>query len=257
MAHAKKIAPQTGDVESTIPKRPFGRDLWIGFRQCFPLAISAGMYGAVLGVLAGQKGVNIPELIAMNAMMFAGAAQFVVVDMWDHHPLPIAAIIVAAFIVNLRYFLMCAALRPIFSGSKLWKYFVCVFLTADENWALTLSEKDKGAGPGHLLGGGSCILLLWMISTILGHQFGSLIKNPDQYGIGFALTATFIALAIGTYKDKRDILPWIVAAVTAGLTWAWIPGKWYILVGGTLGSLVAALTNPTPEEKLKEPCHAD
>jgi len=45
-----------------------------------PLAVSAVVYGAVLGVLSGQQGVSWAEMMGMNIFLFAGSAQFVMVE---------------------------------------------------------------------------------------------------------------------------------------------------------------------------------
>jgi predicted branched-subunit amino acid permease len=43
------------------------------------------------------------------------------------------------------------------------------------------------------------------------------------------------------WKGKRDIAPWLVAAVAAIAAAHWLPGKWYILIGGLAGSLTGAM----------------
>ena len=52
------------------------------------MAASVAAYGSVLGMLAAQKGLAWTELLAMNLSIFAGSAQFVMVEMWAP-PLPV------------------------------------------------------------------------------------------------------------------------------------------------------------------------
>jgi len=59
-----------------------------------PVAASVIAYGSVLGVLAAQKGAGWQQLLFMNLSIFAGSAQFVMVDMWNP-PLPVVEIVVA------------------------------------------------------------------------------------------------------------------------------------------------------------------
>ena len=89
----------------------------------------------------------------MGAVVFAGAAQFVAVDLWTG-PVPLVDIVVATAIVNLRYVLICASLRPVVVGLSLPQKLVSVHLVVDENWALTMAAKDGRGTPGYLLGGG-------------------------------------------------------------------------------------------------------
>ena len=55
-----------------------------------PVAASVVAYGSVLGVLAAQKNLSWLELLVMNVSVFAGSAQFVMVDMWGPQ-LPISS----------------------------------------------------------------------------------------------------------------------------------------------------------------------
>ena len=48
-----------------------------------------------------------------------------------------------------------------------------------------------------------------------------------------------LALLLGMWKGRQTLLPWAVAAVVAVVAHAWLPGKWYIVIGGLCGSIVA------------------
>src|SRR5690606_3472175 len=87
-----------------------------GARACVPVAISVAAYGLVWGVLARGAGLSLLEVVLMSGLVFAGAAQFVALDLWSATPasLPIGALVLAAFIVNLRYLLLTATLRPLY-----------------------------------------------------------------------------------------------------------------------------------------------
>jgi predicted branched-subunit amino acid permease len=60
----------------------------LGARTFVPLAISIAAYGVVWGVLAGQAGLSALEVFLMCGLVFAGASQFVALDMWDGAALP-------------------------------------------------------------------------------------------------------------------------------------------------------------------------
>ena len=92
----------------------------------------------------------------MSAMVFAGAAQFVALDLWraSTDTLPIGAILVSTLIVNLRFVLMSASLHPLFERER--HRWLKAFLISDENWALTSGELAQGRGSvGFLLGAGA------------------------------------------------------------------------------------------------------
>ena len=92
-----------------------------GARAFLPLAISIAAYGVVWGVLAGQAGLGVIDVLLMSGLVFAGASQFVALDMWSTTALPVASIVVATAIVNLRMALMSATMRPLVAGLPRWR----------------------------------------------------------------------------------------------------------------------------------------
>lgn len=215
-------------------------DFQRGFKANMPIGLSVMAYGSVLGILAAQKGVSWLDMVLMNSAVFAGAAQFVMVDMWGIQ-MPVVEMTLAVFVINLRYMLIGASLEPVFSGHSLRHKFLMMHLVADENWAVTMAETRRGrATTWFLFGGGLCVYLTWSFGTLAGLLGGAAIANPEAYALDFAFTAVFTALAVGMWQGKGDLIPWGVAGVLAVTAEAMLPGKWYIVIGG-LGGAVAAM----------------
>ncbi|MET3928045.1 AzlC family ABC transporter permease [Devosia sp. 2618] len=222
----------------------FSDQFYAGARACIPVCISVAAYGVVWGVLARGAGLSLFEVILMSGLVFAGSAQFVALDLWTATPssLPIGPLILAALIVNLRYLLLTATLRPLFRPDQQLKGALMMGIVSDETWAMTVGEMSKGRGTiGFLLGGGVLAYCVWMATTVTGHVLGSAIDDPTKYGLDFAFTATFLALLLGMWKGKGDLVPWIVAALVAIVSAKYIEGSWYILIGGIVGSLAGAI----------------
>ena len=58
----------------------------------------------------------------------------------------------------------------------------------------------------------------------------------------FAFTATFIALLLGMWKGRGDLVPWIVAALVAIAAKRLLPdSNWFIIIGGLAGSFAGAV----------------
>ncbi len=230
-------APQNGSAQ-----------FWLGVRMFLPVAVSIAAYGVVWGVLAGQKGMSVGEVALMSGLVFAGASQFVALDMWAPGHLPILSIVIATAIVNLRMLLMSATLRPLTSHLPLPQGLGAMFFVSDEQWAMTMAEVRKGRGSvAFLLGTGVLSWIAWVGSTVCGRVLGAFIDNPAKYGLDFAFTATFLALLLGMWKGRGDILPWLVGALAAIATAQLVEGNWYIIVGGLVGSFAGAYA-----ETLKE-----
>lgn len=213
-----------------------------GMRACLPVAVSVGAYGLVWGVLARSTGLSAIEVMMMSGLVFAGSAQFVALDLWDPLNLPIGPIILATLIVNLRYMLLTATLRPLYQKPAAAKSMLSLFLVTDENWAMTVGAMTRGGGSvAFMAGGGALIYLAWMCTNLVGYGLGSAIDDPSRWGLDFAFTATFLSLLLGMWKGKTDLIPWLVAALAALVTVHFVSGSWYILVGGLVGSFAGAV----------------
>lgn len=130
----------------------------------------------------------------MNLSVFAGSAQFVMIDLWLPS-LPIAEITLAVLVINLRYLLIGASLNPLFCGRPLWHKATFMHLVADENWAMTMARFRHGhITTWFLLGGGLCVQAAWCAGTMTGHRLGNFISNPEMFGLDFTFVAVFTAL---------------------------------------------------------------
>lgn len=219
------------------------QQFFAGAGACIPVAISVAAYGLVWGMLARGAGLSPLEVVMMSGLVFAGAAQFVALDLWTTTPgaLPVGALVLAALIVNLRYLLLTATLRPLYPPGKVGRGALSMFLVSDENWAMTVAAMARGGGSvAFLMGGGALAYVSWLSTNLLGYSLGSAIADPRQWGLDFAFTATFIALLLGMWKGRSDLVPWLVAAAVAILTSRFVDGSWHILAGGLAGSLAGA-----------------
>lgn len=212
-----------------------------GFRACLPLALSGFAYGIAFGVLSRQAGMSLLEGVLMSGLVYAGAAQFAALGLWVT-PLPITALILTTVVINLRHLLMGAALAPHIADLPLWKRLLSAYFITDESWALTMGRFAQGSRNGaFLLGTGIALMLAWVGATVVGQLAGSVISDPTRWGLDFAFSAVFLALLVGMWRGRSDLLPWGVAAVVAVLAARLLPGTWYILLGGLAGSLVGGL----------------
>lgn len=214
-----------------------------GFLACVPVALGVAGYGILFGVLAREAGLSVPTAVFMSATVLAGAAQLIAVGMWEW-PVPIVAVLGTTLVVNFRYLLMGASLRPWFRQLTSHQAYTSLFFMADENWALTVEDLRSGSGRGaFLLGSGLAIWVFWVVATAAGAVVGGLLEDPARYGLDFVLTAVFLALIVGFWEGRESLAPWAVAGVVAFGVAALVPGRWYILAGGLAASLVEVIRN--------------
>ncbi len=222
---------------------------WRGFRAGIPPALGVFTYGVVLGVLASGKDIGPVELAAMNALIFSGSAQFVLIGLWSG-TLPFWQMALAATAVNLRYPLLTASIAPLLAPLAPLSRALRIHLLADENWAVSLAAWRRGeGGADHLLGSSLCVFLSWMAGTLAGALFGAFLGDLRTYGLDFAFTAVFTALTVSFWRGKGDLLPWGVAAAVSLLVSRLLPGTGCVLAGGLAGALSATLGGNGAERK--------
>ena len=205
------------------------------------MAISGCAIGLVFGTLAGQAGLGAVESALMSALVFSGAAQFLVLGLWAS-PLPVVAIVLTTLVVGLRHLLMGAALGPVFSKLPRLKAYASVYFMADENWALTMGEFDKGRRDGaFLLGGGLLMFLVWKGLRWSGACSVARSRTP-RAGASTSHSPPYSSPSSrGCGRGGPDLLPWTVAAAVSVAAHHWLPGQWYILLGGLAGSFAGVV----------------
>jgi uncharacterized membrane protein len=134
------VSKNTGETEGRISFTLAGA--LAGARRCVPIAISGCGIGLVFGTLAGQAGLGAGEAVLMSALVFSGAAQFVVLGLWAV-PLPVATIVLATLVVGLRHVLMGAVLAPVFSKLPRLRAYGSVFFML---WLASRFDLSERAG---------------------------------------------------------------------------------------------------------------
>jgi predicted branched-subunit amino acid permease len=168
-----------------------------------PVGASVAAYGSVLGMLAAQKGLTWLQLLAMNLSVFAGSAQFVMVEMWAP-PLPVVEMILAVLIINMRYLLIGASLHPLFVGKSLAHKAGIMHLVADENWAVTMAAYRRKACHHRFFAGRRHLPVQRLVhGHLAGPPIGSAGGPAGAFALDFAFVAVFTALTVSMWRGKR------------------------------------------------------
>jgi 4-azaleucine resistance transporter AzlC len=209
-----------------------------GARRTLPIGAAVAVYGTVFGALAAQAGMSSLEATLMSGLVFAGAAQFIALELWAT-PLPIFALALTALIVNLRHLLMGATLAGWLRGLPPPQLAASAAVLSDESWALTTQAQRNGERDrAFLIGSGLVLFVCWVGSTAVGALAGGVIEDPEAFGLDFAFTAVFLVLLVGFWRGRADLLPWVSGGAVALAVEAAVEGPWYILAGGLAGSIL-------------------
>jgi 4-azaleucine resistance transporter AzlC len=210
-------------------------ELLAGVRAELPVAVGVIPFGMIFGVLGVAAGLPPALAQAMSAVIFAGSAQFIGVQLIGAGA-PAAVLLLTTFIVNLRHLLYSASMAPHLRHlSPLWRWLLAYLLT-DEAYVMTiLHYNDRRIAPAHkhwfFLGAGLTLWLVWQASTAVGIFVGA--QAPANWSLDFTLALTFIGLVVPSLVDRPNTAAALAAGVVAVLTHG-LPYK--------LGLMAAALT---------------
>jgi 4-azaleucine resistance transporter AzlC len=229
---------------------------WPEFRtgaiDILPVIVAAVPIGVLWGTLAAGKGLTPIEAGLISISVFAGAAQYVAIELW-REPAPWILLTVTVFIVNVRHVMMGASLsRHMGDIPSGWRA-PLMFLMADENWAF--SERRALARPltmSYYLGLALPMVVTWTISSVTGALAGRNLGDPAVYGFDFAFSALFIGILAGFWKGPRTGAVLAASAVVAAIAKIYIEGAWYIVLGGIAGVAVAGILHRNGEEERRD-----
>lgn len=213
-----------------------------GVRLIMPILPGIATFSAAFGTVALQKGMTLGEAVAMSAFVFAGAAQMVVMELWREPLTPALVLAMCGVVgaVNLRLVLMGAALRPWFGPAGAGVYPTLFWLT-DANWVMALRYRAGGGDDrGVFLGSGLALWVVWVASTVPGHLFGTLVREPKAWALDLVMPAFFVVMLVPLWRGARAALPWAAAGIVSlAVSWL-VPGYWFIVAGAVAGSLAGA-----------------
>jgi len=171
-----------------------------GMRAAAILAPGPLLFGISFGLLAPTAGMDSLATVAFSATTFAGSAQFAAVSVLGVGG-SVAAAVVAAALLNVRYAPMSVAAASAFHGPW-WRRLLEAQLIVDESWAIA---GRTGYRRAILIGAGLLLYPLWVAGTALGLIVGDRLGTPEDYGLDGAFAALFLGLALPTLRSPRAI----------------------------------------------------
>jgi len=212
--------------------------VWTGFKQLVPLSVFVVVFGVAFGLAAAQSGLSAPAIIAMSTLVFAGASQFAALELWGPQ-VSLLTLVITVFAINARHLLMGATLYPWLRHLPTRKRYGVMLVASDANWALSMQAFSRGQpGLGLLLGGGLALWSFWIFGTWLGVYFGSVIQDPERFGLDMVMGCFLLAMVVGGEKNLRMLVIWTLAASSSILAYWFLPENSHVIVGAITGGLV-------------------
>ncbi|MFD1017708.1 AzlC family ABC transporter permease [Thalassobacillus hwangdonensis] len=223
-----------------------------GFAAGFPIMLGYMPIAITYGVLAGQSGLSVMETTWMSVLVFAGASQFMGVNLIA---LGTGAmeIIIATFVLNFRHFVMSLSFMNRLRGIPLrWKAPLSLGLT-DETFTVSALHYDR-ADQKHGTWFYAALILTaytsWVGGSFLGGVLGDIIPDQLSQSMGIALYAMFIGLLIPSVKKEMKVaIIAVIAMLINYICTLFMATGWAIVCGTVFGGLSGVLLLEGDEQK--------
>lgn len=176
-----------------------------------PLSIAVIPWGILAGSLAVDAGLFNLQAQAVSAIIFAGSIQLVGMAMVKAGA-SLSTLLLTTLILTSRHLLYSATLRSRISHLPLLQRLMLGFLLTDELFAVSSHTTRRQFQFWYAFGAGFSFYLMWQLASAGGIMLGQSIPDLNQYGLEFAVAATFIAIIIPTIK-KISILVCVLSAL--------------------------------------------
>ena len=198
--------------------------------------------GTTFGVVARQSGLQPVEIAGMSLLVFAGASQFAMVQLFSER-VPTAIVIASVLFINLRHVLMAASLRAQLQRLPLAGRIVAGFVLTDESFAMATGYFRRGGRSlAYYFTFAISLYVLWNLATLAGIAIGSAIGDPRRLGVDFAITATFTGIVVLAIRRRSEAVIAVVAALVSGGLALAGASTLAVITAGAVAPVIAVVT---------------
>ena len=221
-------------------------ELAAGVKAGLPIALGYLPIAVAFGLLAKSQGVPNSIGMLMSLLIYAGASQFIGINLLVLGT-SFGEIVIATFLLNLRHFLMSAALSQKLEGTlpKSWRA-VLAFGVTDETFAVNALQTKEFLSPYFVLGLHTVAFAAWNAGTWLGLFFAAGLPEIIKASMGIALYAMFIGLLVPHIKSSRPAFTVALLAILLNSLLVWsadilgLSGGFSIILATVLGAAAGA-----------------
>ncbi len=175
-----------------------------GVQAGIPIALGYLPVALTYGLLAKNTGLTFMEASGMSLFVFAGASQFMALQMIAVGTSSLE-IILATFIINIRHFLMSASINERTGKDHPVKKLIYAFGITDETFSVASLYRGRLNAP-FMFGLVLTAYGSWVLCSIAGYTLGASLPQILQDSMGIALYALFIGLIVPSLKKHLKIV---------------------------------------------------
>lgn len=227
-------------------------EFWTGTKDSLPIMFAVTFFAMLFGATGVNNGLSFGETLLSSATVFAGASQFVFLDLYGKQ-VPVWSILLAVFAINFRHVLYSASLGRYMGDFSASQKYSAFFLLCDPLFgAGEIRAQDKSLTPSYYFGYGIPLYFIWIGFTSIGALFGKLITNPQALGFDMLLSIYFLSLLMG-FRSRPNWLATVLASgVASVLIFKTLGAPWHIMLGSLVGVTLAAIIGKPDVEEGKD-----
>ncbi|HHP1481158.1 TPA: AzlC family ABC transporter permease, partial [Klebsiella pneumoniae] len=206
-------------------------------------------FSFIVGALSVSAGMSVWQSTAWSAIVIAGSAQMLALNMLKTGA-TLGVIIFTTLIINLRHVLYSASISGTVREASFFKKCFMSYALTDEVYATTVKEMEGNKKEKYLFYGSAMITFwaIWVLADFLGALVGASFPHIEKYGLDFAMVAAFIAIVVPQIKSQACTVAAVVAAVS-GVLLVVLPYSLGIVVASVLGVLAGLCVDLAEERK--------
>jgi 4-azaleucine resistance transporter AzlC len=236
-------------------RSPSRSAFFAGVRDQVPIIFGMLPFGMIAGAAPVASGMDPWLAMAMNVIIYAGAAQLAAISLMAQHvPMPI--VVATALVVNLRFVMYSAALAPYFAKLSTPRKWLFSYLITDHGFALLTAKFKPDDAPelidGYYGGVTFTMWTTWQMAVALGILLGT--KVPPGWSLDFTIPLVFLALVMPSLVTRAHWCAAGAASVMAIFTQS-MPLKLGLIAAAAVGIVVGTLLDARNEKLLVNGAH--
>lgn len=213
------------------------------FPHTLPILTGFLFLGIAYGILMSSRGMGIGWTVLMSALVFAGSMQYAAVTLLTGAFDPLQAFLLT-LMVNARHLFYGVAMLEKYRSTG-WRKAYLIFGMCDETFSVNCSAKPPEGVERKSFYFWVTLLnhLYWVAGSLTGALAGSVLRL-DFKGLDFVLTALFVSIFVGQWRNRPSRLPALVGVGCSVLALALWGAERFLLPAMGMILLVLALLRP-------------
>jgi len=215
----------------------------MGFRDGLPIAIGYLPIALTFGILSIQAGLNPLEATGMSIWVFAGASQFIAINLL-HSNAHMLEIIFTTFILNIRHLLMSTSLSRRLQSKSFISSLLSFGITDETFVVASMSDEESLITAKYFFGLAVTAYSGWVFGTLFGSLFYQVIPASLTTGMSIALYAMFIGLLVPSMKKSLQVT--FIAILSGTVSWLFtvvfpnLSSGWAIILATVVATTIGA-----------------